>query len=140
MVDYSIVATYASSAVHSFALLSGGKTFCYVDDESNLIDASAPALVIGSLTGLKLSSTSVVGGKTCTGTLTLSHPAPDGGLAISLLSSSSIAVVPTTVTVPAGATLATFTITTAAVKSAREAKVSAACGTISKSVTLAIKP
>jgi len=53
-----------------------------------------------------------VGGNSATGTVTLSGPAPSGGFVVQLRSSSSRASVPSTVTVPAGATSARFTIQT----------------------------
>jgi hypothetical protein len=56
---------------------------------------------------------SVPGGSTATGTATLNTAAPAGGALVSLVSSdASVATVPRSVTVPAGATSATFTVST----------------------------
>jgi hypothetical protein len=69
-----------------------------------------------TLSSLSLNPTTVVGGNSSTGTVTLSAAAPSGGTVVSLVSSdTSVATVPASVTVPAGATSANFTITTAAV-------------------------
>ena len=66
-----------------------------------------------ALTGFSVSPTSVPGGQSATGTVTLGSPAPAGGVAVSLSSSLPGSVsVPASVTVPAGATSATFTATT----------------------------
>jgi len=54
----------------------------------------------------------VVGGNTSVATLTLKRPAPTGGLVVNLADSSPLITVPATVTVAAGATSATFNITT----------------------------
>src|SRR5207237_795929 len=58
---------------------------------------------------------SVAGGTSSTGTVTLQSAAPSGGAVVQLFSSSNAATVPAGITVPAGATTATFGITTATV-------------------------
>ena len=73
------------------------------------------ALPISSLT---LDPTSVVGGPlgSSTGTVTLSATAPSGGVVVFLSSSKpSVASVPASVFIPAGATSATFTLNTSVV-------------------------
>jgi hypothetical protein len=63
-------------------------------------------------------SNSVRGGASSTGTVTLSAAAPSRGVIVTLSSSqTSVAVVPSAITVPAGATGATFTISTKRPKS-----------------------
>jgi len=70
----------------------------------------APGAV--SLAALTLSATSVSGGNTVTGTVTLNAAAPAGGAAVALSSAdATVATVPASVTVPAGATTATFAVT-----------------------------
>lgn len=65
-----------------------------------------------SLAALTLSPATVLGGSTTTGTVTLTAPAPAGGAVIPLSGSLEGQVVtPPSVTVPAGSTSATFTIT-----------------------------
>src|SRR5207244_847356 len=80
------------------------------------------------LSSLTLNPTSVVGGvQSSTGTVTLSEPAP-AGRAQATLSSSNIAAAndPSNgVTVPAGATSATFTVTTSAVAASTPVTLSA---------------
>src|SRR2546425_4097410 len=78
------------------------------------LSSSAPALV--SLSSLSLNPTSVTGGNSSTGTVTLSGAAPSGGAQVTLSSSNTVvARVPSSVTVAAGATSATFTVSTSAV-------------------------
>jgi len=94
-----------------------------------------------SLSSLSLNPTSVVGGNSSTGTVTLSGPAPSGGFVVSLSSSNTnVATVPSTVTVPAGATSANFTISTRAVSSATSVTITASAGGVSRSATLTVNP
>jgi Bacterial Ig-like domain/F5/8 type C domain len=63
------------------------------------------------LTSISITPSSVSGGATATGTVTLGGPAPAGGAMVVLSSSSaSVASVPSTIVVPAGSTNATFTM------------------------------
>ena len=89
-------------------------------------DSGAPAqtatqalsIIVGPILSLlALNPTSVVGGlQSSTGTVTLSGPAPAGGAQVTLSSSNTaVASVPSSATVPAGATSATFTVTTSLV-------------------------
>jgi hypothetical protein len=65
------------------------------------------------LTGLGINPGSVAGGQTATGTVTLSNPAPSGGWTINLASgNTSLATVPSSVTVAGGQRQATFKVTT----------------------------
>ena len=68
---------------------------------------------IVTLSSLALDPSTVAGGKSSTGTVTLNGLAPEGGAQVALSSDDpSSARVPPAVTVPAGATSATFTVTT----------------------------
>ena len=69
--------------------------------------------ILPVLASLTVNPSSVVGGSPSTGTVTLTGPAPAGGALVSLSSSNtSAATVPASVTVAAGATSATFAVTT----------------------------
>jgi hypothetical protein len=100
--------------------------------------ASAPS----ALSLLVLNPTSVLGGvQSSTGTVTLSGPAPAGGARVLLSSSNPAAAqVPASVTVPAGATSATFTVTTSAVAASSLATISASYGGGTQTATLAVTP
>jgi uncharacterized repeat protein (TIGR03803 family) len=94
-----------------------------------------------TLKSLTLDPTTVAGGSTSTGTVTLSSIAPAGGLAFSLLTNSSSASVPSTVTVLAGKTSARFTVKTTAPKKTTTVNVQAKRGpTEVKTVQLTIDP
>src|SRR5438445_22208 len=73
-----------------------------------LSPTSSPSVTLSTLS---LNPTTVTGGDSSTGTVTLSGPAPSGGAQVALSSSdTSVATVPSSVTVAAGATSATFTV------------------------------
>lgn len=93
-----------------------------------------------SVSSVSLNPTSVVGGNSSTGTVTLSAAAPSGGSVVSLSSNSSSASVPSSVTVPSGSTSATFTVTTTSVSSTTTAVITATLGSSSQQATLTITP
>ena len=59
----------------------------------------------------------IVGGTSATGTVHSDRPAPAGGIVVALSDNTSAITVPASVTIPAGATSATFTINTSPVSS-----------------------
>ncbi|GIV10881.1 MAG: hypothetical protein KatS3mg020_0372 [Fimbriimonadales bacterium] len=94
-----------------------------------------------SLNALTLNPTSVVGGNSVTGTVTLTAAAPAGGFVVNLSSSNtSAASVPSSVTVPAGATSANFTVSTRAVSSSANVTITAAANGVSRTATLTVNP
>ena len=64
---------------------------------------------------IRVAPTAVSGGTNATGTVTLDVPAPTGGYAVALASDNANASVPASVTVAAGPTTQTLTVTTSAV-------------------------
>ena len=68
------------------------------------------------LAGISVNPASVSGGSAATGTVTLSRAAPSGGAVVALSTPlPGVAVLPASVTVPAGASSASFSIATSAV-------------------------
>jgi hypothetical protein len=92
------------------------------------------------LSTLVVAPTSVSGGATSVGTVTLSGPAGPGGVGVSLSSSSPSATVQPQVTVPAGATYVTFIISTGTVGSAVTVTISAIHGGATVPATLTVNP
>ena len=90
----------------------------------------------GVLNGLTCTTNSMTGAGTDSCTVTLNAAAGAGGLTVSLGSSSSAVSVPAAVTVPAGATSASFTATVSAVTTAEAAQLTATAGTASESYTI----
>ncbi len=96
-----------------------------------------PPLTITSLT---LTPTTVAGGDTCQGTVTLSGPAPGGGVTVKLAGSSTAAIPGngTSLDIPAGQTIATFAITTSKVTSTQTVTISASLGGATQTATLTV--
>jgi hypothetical protein len=94
-----------------------------------------------TLTGLALNPTAVVGPNPSTGTVTISSPAPLGGLNVSLVSSNpSVAAVPSSVTVAEGSTTATFTVTTTVVTTQTVATITASLNSSTATADLTVNP
>jgi len=87
---------------------------------------------------LTLSPTSVKGGTSSHGTLTINGPAPSGGVTIPLSSTSTHAKVPATVHFNAGVKSVTFTVTTTAVSANTTATIKGTYSGVSKTGTLTI--
>jgi hypothetical protein len=93
-----------------------------------------------SLSAFAVSPTSVIGGSSATGTVSLSAPAPIGGTAVMLTSADASASVPSSVTVAGGQSTATFAVSTTSVTSARPATLTATAGSTSRTATMTVDP
>jgi hypothetical protein len=93
-----------------------------------------------TLAALSLNPTSVRGGGSVTGTVTLTALAPANGAVVTLTSSKpSLASVPASVLVTAGTTTKTFTVTTAATRTNTSVTISAAYAGGTKTATVTVK-
>jgi hypothetical protein len=93
------------------------------------------------ISSLSLSPTSVLGGSSSTGTVTLASAAPTGGAVVTLTSSNtSAATVPSSVTVLAGQTSKTFPVTTLPVGASTSVTITASYSTGTKTATLTVTP
>src|SRR2546425_2013273 len=93
------------------------------------------------LHSLSLNPTSVTAGTVSTGTVTLIAPAPVGGAVVTLSSgNTAIATVPASVTVPAGATSATFAVSTSSNPPSTPVAIWAAFGDAIRSAMLYVTP
>jgi hypothetical protein len=86
------------------------------------VTAAAPTIRAASIS---LSPSSVTGGTTSVGTVTLSSAAGTGGAVVGLTRTLSIASLPASVTVPAGATSANFNVTTSVVSTTQQVAITA---------------
>jgi predicted acyltransferase len=91
------------------------------------------------LVSVTLNPTTVLGGSTSIGTVKIKDKAQQSSITVTLSSNNTAAVVPTTVVVPAGATSATFTVTTVGVPTQTVATISATLG-ITLTAQLTINP
>jgi len=101
--------------------------------------ASTPTTA--SLSGVSVSPTSVVGGNTAQGTITLTGGAPSGGAVVTLSSANtSVVSLPASVTIVAGASSATFGINTSAVIANTGVTITATYAGVSRTTTLTVTP
>ncbi|MEN3000716.1 MAG: S8 family serine peptidase [Armatimonadota bacterium] len=134
--NFTITTSQVSSTTTVTITASAGG----VTRQANLtVNPPSPA----TLQSLTISPTSVWGGNSATGTVRLSGPAPSGGVVVTLRSSRpDRAIVPSSVTVPAGQTQASFTIRTTSGLSTGElvvtVTITATLGSTSRSASLTI--
>jgi photosystem II stability/assembly factor-like uncharacterized protein len=113
---------------------SGGGT-------SSAVLTVTPTVNPTTLSALSLNPTSVTGGAASIGTVTLNTAAPASGVIVALSNSNpTVATVPASVTVPAGATSAAFTISTSPVAASIAVTISATYSGVRKSANLIINP
>lgn len=106
--------------------------------QSAVVTVMPPAQSAPVLSSLTLNPTSVVGGNPAQGTVTISA-ASSSPTTVTLTSSSSpVVTVPASVTIPAGANTANFTVNTTSVSSSFNATITASLNGLSRSATLAV--
>ena len=90
-----------------------------------------------ALASVSMNPTSVIGGNSSTGTVTLTGPAPSTGLTVNLQATTG-ATVPVSVNVAGNATTATFTATTSAVTSNVTSTITASYNGVNQTATLTV--
>ncbi len=119
------VTTSAVTSVQTATIGAGGKTATLTVNPSRLS---------------KVTVTSPYAGNHGTGTVTLTGPAPSGGITVTLSSDNTgVATPDATVTVPAGSSSATFDIATVGSTSTATATISATYGADTKSALMTVK-
>jgi hypothetical protein len=99
-----------------------------------------PSSQTAALSSVMIAPSTVTGGSSATGTVTLTSTAPAGGADATLSTDDGAVTVPPAVTIGAGGTSATFSVATSAVASTIVAHVSASYGGIVKSAAITIVP
>jgi hypothetical protein len=107
--------------------------------QSAVLNVTPPAATAPTLTAITLNPTTVTGGGSAQGTVTLSAPA-SAATTVSLSSSSAIASVPASVNIPAGSSSASFSVGTTSVASQASVTISAVLGGTTRSAALTINP
>jgi hypothetical protein len=137
----SLTATPDSGS--TFAGWSGacsGTGACSVTmDAAKSVSANFNSTPPAALSSITVSPTSVIGGNSSTGTVTLTGAAASN-VVMNLSSNNASATVPPSVTVPQGATTASFSIGTTPVASSTAANISAAYNGVTKTAALTITP
>jgi hypothetical protein len=128
------VGTFAVTTSAVSQAVTGKVTAKLFDSEvsgSLTVRSTGPTLV-------KLAPVAVAGGKPAVGTVTLTEPAPVGGLTVQLSSNSGSVTVPTSVVIPAGKTAAVFTAQTSGVTKTTIGTITATVNGLSASGTLTV--
>jgi LmbE family N-acetylglucosaminyl deacetylase len=103
-----------------------------------VVPVGYPAVIVSAIT---VNPATVGGGNSAVGAVVLNVPALPGGAAVALLSSAtSVATTPASVTVPAGSSSATFTVTTQPVSSGTSITLSATYGGVTSFTPLRVAP
>ncbi|HME62297.1 MAG TPA: hypothetical protein VKH62_13725 [Candidatus Binatia bacterium] len=108
------------------------------DFEVIQVGYNPPAAGPAALTSVTVSPSSVSGGHSATGTVTLTGAAPSSGAVVSLTSANPAASVPSSVTIPGSAWSTNFTVSTSPVGSTTAGNLTATHLGVSKSVTLTV--
>ena len=106
------------------------------------VKVSAAAVDVPTVTSVTLRSTSVKYGSSVTGTITMSGPAPAGGMFLFSESSSRLTANPSSPYLPAGARSVGFTVTTTSLRPSRDTAVTISFKTTTgaaKSVVLTVR-
>ncbi len=108
---------------------------------SNATNASSATVALSGmgvpvLTKLNCVNGSITGASSDTCTITLNATAASGGLDVSLASNDSAVVVPASVTVPAGASSASFTVSVSPVTTVQAATLTASVGGVAETFAL----
>ncbi len=147
----------AVAAVPASVTVAAGQTTATFSVTTTAVTTATPATITASYSGssgnatltvnpaaissLSLNPTTVTGGTGSTGTVTLTGVAPNGGFVVTLGSNNTaVAAVPASVTVAAGQTTATFSVTTTAVTTVTTVTITATSGTSSGNATLTVNP
>jgi len=137
---HTLLEQYSVGQVSSVSVSPDGTLLAYGTENGEVGVALVPTFTAVTVTGLTISPTTIPGGETASGTVTIAQPAPTGGVFVALSSNSPSAGVPAELNIAGGATSATFTVTTKGVDSQTTATITAGNSTASKSVALTITP
>lgn len=99
-----------------------------------------PPVGPAALSSVSVSPSSVTGGQSATGTVTLTAAAPAGGILVNLSSANPAASVPESVTVPASASSINFPVTTMPVGSTVAGNIMASYSGVTKTTNLSVQP
>jgi hypothetical protein len=125
-----------ADAKPDIAFVEGGAGAPLIDILTNTTGGVPPSLGIASLS---LNPTTVTGGNSSTGTVTLTGIAP-AATTVAIASNNAAATVPNSVVVPAGSNSRTFSVTTAQVQTTTNAVITASLNVSSRSANLTINP
>ena len=138
---YTIAWSNVGAGSYSLTAVATDSDGAATTSGSVTITVVAPPPSAPSLTSLALNPSSVTAGGSSQGTVTLSAAAPSGGVTVALSSSNAgVVYVPSSITIPAGATGASFGVATSPVSAQTLVTISASYGGVTKTSTLTVSP
>jgi hypothetical protein len=126
-----------ADAKPDIAFVEGGAGAPLIDVLTNTTGGVPPAPI--GVASLSLNPTTVTGGNSSTGTVTLTAVV-QASTTVTITSNNAAAIVPTSVVVPAGSSSRSFTISTTQVQTTTSAVITASLNGTSRSATLTINP
>ena len=126
--------TLTTQAVAKASNVNITATLGSVSKTSGLIVTAAQLVLVS------VSPSSVTGGTTATGTVSLDGTALAGGYTVTLANTNVFVTIPKTVTISAGSSMVTFSVTTKAVSTQQAVAITAKNGAIVKTATITIVP
>ncbi len=155
-VTVSLASNSASAVVPATVLVPGGATFQTFTITTTPVTVATIAKISGTFNAktvssnltvkgpapktVTLSPSSVYAGTSSLATLTMTGPAPAGGVTVPITSSNVAAAVPASVFLAAGATTITFTVTTSDVALSTSCSITATYNAVAVHGTLTVKP
>jgi hypothetical protein len=131
----------AGVSANGFYDVTTGQFITFQESEASFYLQISGSATPVTLTSFLVNPASVKGGVKAKARVTLSGPAPAGGVVVSLSSSNPrIASLPATVTVPAGSTSATVTVTTKPVRTKTTLALSATLDGATQTATMVVTP
>jgi len=150
----SLSSSSSAATVPATAIVAAGQNSGTFTITTSAVGTSTGAVITASVNGssqtttltiapatlaqLSLTPSSVAGGNPSMGTVTLSGKAFTGGLTVSLSSSDKTVVVPTSMTIAAGKSEASFQVATKVVAAQKSVTISATSGSITRSAALSV--
>ena|GEM_PF-2461902 len=131
-----IAGDWNGDAKPDVAFVEGGAGAPTLDVLTNTTGGAPPSIGVASVS---LNPTTVTGGSSSTGTVTLTAVAP-AATTVAIASNNAAATVPSSVVVPAGSSSRTFSVTTTQVQATTSAVITASLNGTSRSATLTINP
>lgn len=134
--------TLNGSAIQFTLTTIKGIAYAVFPASAGTYQASYATGTVVAIASVAMNPSTVSGGSSTTGTVTLNGPAPSGGALITLSSSDSTVatLASSTVTIPQGATSATFTVNTSSVTTAANVVISATYAGNTVSANLTVTP
>ena len=138
--SYALLEQYNIGQVSSVTVSADGGHLCYGTENGEVAVSSVPTFVTVVVANLTLNNLSIVGGNSTFATVTLTQPAPTGGVFVNVTSNSPSVIVHSTVNIAGGNSSSTFLVGSKGVDTSTLATITVGGTSQSKSVGLTVLP